>query len=218
MILYILRCILEVLATIIAYVTNPIVVLFADEKGVLPERLKWWGQHDNNLDIDWVIDEELVPAFARYDFHKHYVYHMEDKTDPEHIIPGYVDIIDPDFTLKERVQRYICRLYWIYRNCNYGFSYFFNGADYNGKDNIALIDIDDEEGEVWLSYIKTDDDNFEQFMDLLWNGRFCFFYNRAYCNRFRLRIYLGWKMKHNTLPKNYHSQIALFIWPFRNNK
>ena len=52
---------LEILATVIAYITNPIVCLFADERGNLPRLFYWWQTYDNCLDIDWLIYEHCVP-------------------------------------------------------------------------------------------------------------------------------------------------------------
>ena len=69
----------EILATIIAYLTNPIVCLFCDERGNLPRSLYWWQTFDNCLDIDWMVYEHCVPKFAEYDFNKHYKYHLEQK-------------------------------------------------------------------------------------------------------------------------------------------
>lgn len=215
MIIYLLRCVMEVMATVIAYLTNPIVVLFADEYGNLPKCLRFWQTFDNCLDVGWMLSEHCVPKFAEYDFDKHYIYHLEDKSDPEHIIPGYVEIIDADFSLKEKLQRYICRLCWLYRNCNYGFSYEINGLEYDGKDNVVLIRINETDNEQWLSYVKTTDNPFRQCLNLLWNGHFSWFYCKKYCKWFKLRIYLGWKLKGSTKDKKYHTMLALFIWPFR---
>ena len=39
---YIFYLILDILFTLICYVTNPIVVLFSNEHGELPYSLRWW--------------------------------------------------------------------------------------------------------------------------------------------------------------------------------
>ena len=73
---WLLYTILDIIVNIIAYIVNPIVVLFADEVGNLPKCLDVvFGNWDDHMDIDWMIDEGHVPKFARYDFHKHYKYH-----------------------------------------------------------------------------------------------------------------------------------------------
>ena len=109
---WILYAILTIVSMVVAYITNPIVVLFADEKGNLPHCFRWWQTYDNCLDVGWMISEGHVPKLFRYDFDKHYIYHPEDKS--YGLNPGYVDIIDPKFTIKERIQRYFCRLAWLY--------------------------------------------------------------------------------------------------------
>ena len=96
--------VLDILFNIVAYITDPIVLLFADEVGNLPAVFKWWENWDDHLDIDWMIDEHHVPKFAEYDFHRHYKYYNEyeaEKTIGEH--RGYVDLLDPNLTLKERL-------------------------------------------------------------------------------------------------------------------
>lgn len=142
---------LELLATVIAYITNPIVCLFADERGNLPRLFYWWQTYDNCLDIDWLIYEHCVPKWAEYDFNKHYKYHLEQKFDDGTFIAGYVDVIDGNFTFKEKVQRYFCRLTWLYRNCNYGFSYYVNGAKVD-KDNLVIVKQQKEPYELCVCY------------------------------------------------------------------
>ena len=47
MIIWIVQAIFELCAMVIAYLTNPIVVLFADEYGNLPKCLRFWQTYDN---------------------------------------------------------------------------------------------------------------------------------------------------------------------------
>lgn len=201
---WILQAVLEVLATIIAYITNWFVVFFADECGQLPKRLKWWQTYDNPLDVEWMITEGVVPKFARYDFKKHYEYHYEDKGD-DYMKPGYVKLLDPDFTLWERFQRYVCRLWWIYRNSNYGFSYYVNGRTVDGKDNIILLDINEPNNRQFKSVVKGGS---------WWSATWCYYYEKPYCKWFKLRVYLGWKLKSVYAGKQRH-MLALFFSPFR---
>jgi hypothetical protein len=67
--------ILDLLFTIQCYVTNPIVCLFADEYGNLPNALRWWQTWDNTLDVEWMVTESKVPKLFQYDYNRHYVYH-----------------------------------------------------------------------------------------------------------------------------------------------
>lgn len=201
---WILQAALEVLATIVAYLTNWVVILFADECGQLPKCLKWWQTYDNPLDVEWMATEGIVPKFARYDFNRHYKYHYEDKGD-DYIIPGYVELLDPNFTLWERFQRYICRLWWIYRNSNYGFSYYVNGRTVDGKDNVILLDINEPNNRQFKSVVKGGN---------WWSATWCYYYEKPYCKWFKLRIYLGWKLKSVYSGKQRH-MLALFFSPFR---
>lgn len=199
-----LQAVLEVLATIIAYLTNWFVVFFADECGQLPKCLKWWQTYDNPLDVEWMITEGVVPKFARYDFKRHYEYHYEDKGD-DYMIPGYVVLLDPNFTLWERLQRYVCRLWWIYRNSNYGFSYYVNGRTIDGKDNVVLLDINEPNNRQFKSIVKGGS---------WWSATWCYYYEKPYCKWFKLRVYLGWKLKSVYAGKQRH-MLALFFNPFR---
>lgn len=206
--MWIVYAILVIISNIIAYITNPIICLFADEYGNLPKCLRWWQTEDNCLDVGWMIDEDCVPDFAKYDFKKHYIYHYEDKTN-DHMIPGYVEIIDPNFTFKEKVQRYICRLCWLYRNSAYGFAYEICGKNVLPT-NIVLVKHEriSEYNQITISYDKTTkwyNKVFKIYICKPWLG-----------DTFYLRIYLGWKMTDdNTAPLVEHDSIAFFINPFR---
>lgn len=52
---WLLQAVAEVIATVIAYLTNWLVVLFADEYGQLPKALKLWQTYDNPLDVEWMV-------------------------------------------------------------------------------------------------------------------------------------------------------------------
>ena len=187
---WLLQLPLEFLAMAIAYLTNWLVVLFADEYGWLPNCLYWWQTYDNTLDVRWMVYEDgCTPKFAHYDYDKHYIYHYEEKYDDGTIVPGYTEFASEygkNFTLYERFQRYICRVCWLYRNSNYGFSYYVNGRKTDSSKLVIVKDIDDENNEQFIAY--QDGEN-------LWNVTWCFFYCKQYCKRFRLRLYLGWKLK-----------------------
>ena len=144
-----LLAILDVLFNIIAYLTNPFVLLFADEVGNLPGWALWWENWDDHLDVDWMIYEGHVPRFARYDFNRHYKYHSPEEAEKNiGVYRGYVDLLDPNFTLWEKVQRYVCRLIWLYRNCAYGFSYYITGIDVR-KEDIVKIKTTEKDGYIY---------------------------------------------------------------------
>lgn len=75
---YIFILILDIMFTLICYVTNPVVILFSNEHGELPYPLRWWQTYDNCIDIPHTINSG-VPKLFRYDFDKHYKYTPEFK-------------------------------------------------------------------------------------------------------------------------------------------
>lgn len=144
-----LLAILDVAFNIVCYLTNPIVVLAASEYGNLPWLLTWWDNYDDCMDVEWFIKEGHVPGWAVYDYDRHYKFHDSNEAlKTRGIAKSYVDILDWNFTLKERAQRYVCRVLWLYRNCAYGFSYYVTGIDVYKKD-IVKVKTDAADGYTW---------------------------------------------------------------------
>lgn len=201
---YLILLPLEILAMIIAYLTNPFVCLFANEKGELPPIFSWWQTWDNPLDIDWMVYEEgCTPKIFHYDFNKHYKYHWEDH---ENNVAGYVELLDPNFTIIERIQRYFCRLAWMYRNCNYGFSYDVTGATVDGDKIQTICNIKEPYNRQYFKVEANTD-----LMDAHW----VLYYKKQYCKRFMLRIFLGWKMQSVKPGEQKRCMLAFHINPFR---
>ena len=122
---------LNLICMMLCYITNPFVVLFANEVGDLPKIFKLWQTWDGSIDDEGYLTEDC-PKWCRYDFYKHYKPYRE---------PVYgnhekrcVELINPNFTTKERILRYICRVLWLTRNCGYGFAYYIFGININAKD------------------------------------------------------------------------------------
>lgn len=201
---YIFYLILDILFTLICYVTNPVVILFSNEHGELPYSLRWWQTYDNCIDIPHTINSG-VPKLFRYDFDKHYKYTPEFKNKYA-MKPGYVEILDPNFTGWEKIQRYFCRNVWLYRNTAYGFSYEVCGR-YVFADKVKTY-VDYNYAENDKCYIAVVNDN-RIFLNKTWS----IFYTKKYCKWFYLRIYLGWKFKGTA----GQSMIAFHINPFRLN-
>lgn len=119
---------MNLMLSILCYLTNWLAVLFADERGELHGSWLYWQTWDDSLDVEWFV-KETVPKIFRYDFDKHYVSTREA---PEYLKPlgrdkGAVKCINNEFTLKERIQRYFCRVLWLYRNNGYGFAFYWFG-------------------------------------------------------------------------------------------
>ena len=179
---WLLLAILDLAFTVVCYVTNPIVVLFATSCGELPEIMKWWANWDDGLDVEWMVTEHHVPSFAEYDFNKHYLY--VDEWQAEKVINhhhGFVIPKDMNFTFKEKLQRYICRCCWLYRNTGYGFSYYVTGVDVDEND-IVKIKTMQNDGYI---YYETDD-------------AFCLKYEKHSFGAFHWEIFLGWKFQNVT--------------------
>jgi len=219
MIAWILYCILDIIFNLIAYLTNPIVVLFADEVGELPKIFTWWANWDDGLDVDWMVYEHHVPSWAEYDFNRHYKYHSEwDALKEKGIFHGYVDLLDPNFTLKERFQRYICRLVWIYRNCAYGFSYYVTGRDIDGDQVEYVINIDKPGNRQvffrykhWLTY-----EPFVYYVMYKWNPKNVSWLAWTKIDHwFYLKLFFGWKFQSIKPGKKDRAMLALFAWPFK---
>lgn len=170
--------IIDILFNVICYVTNPFVLLFADELGNLPHIFRWWENWDDHIDVEWMVTEHHVPSWAEYDFDRHYRYYTPQEAEQTiGVHRGYVILLDPCFTRKERIQRYICRLVWIYRNCGYGFSYWVTGIDVNEADIVKKVD---EYGHI---FYVTDD-------------AFCYKDERPSFGAFHWDNYVGWKFRH----------------------
>ena len=182
---WLMLCGANMLCMALCYLTNWFVVLFADKYGNLPKIFKLWQTYDNCLDIAWMIYENNVPKFAQYDFNKHYLYHFENKGDG-YMIPGYVDLIDENFTLKEKFQRY-------------GFAYYIFGKTINPSDVKIYIDQKD-----YFFAIDTK------------NNIFCLKDDRKWCKYFKKSIYLGYKFRSASGAKHpLRSMLANRINPFR---
>lgn len=215
MLLYILYCIVDVLFNIIAYLTNPFVLLFADDLGNLPSVFKWWANWDDHVDVDWMVYGHHVPKFAEYDFNRHYKYY--DEWQAESIIgkhKGFVVLLDDNFTLKERFQRYVCRLVWLYRNCAYGFSYHVTGREINGADVEEVT--------------NTKTCYFGRYKHWLTYEPFCYYVMRSWntCDvswlrwtginhKFYLKLFFGWKFQRIKSTERQRAMLALFAYPFK---
>ena len=209
---YLFYVVAEILANIIAYITNPLICFFANEVGQLPKCFRYWQTYDNPLDVEWMITEKIVPKIFRYNFRSHYNYYYEIKGNG-YCIPGYVELINPNFTIKERIQRYFCRLAWMYRNTAYGFSYeVLSKAPYIYNIEILKSYYNNKEEQLIVSHDKTTN---------WWNKTFKLYYTKPWCKYFYLRVYLGWKLTNDTLTDRNardHSMLAFFINPFRTRK
>lgn len=129
MVLWFIYFLLSLVFMILCYLTNPIVMLFANEDGELPWVLHYWQTWDNSTACFESV--EHAPKFLRYDWEAHYREYKD--TDPYlksvNRERWYCVCIDHNFTAWERIQRYLCGVLWLTRNCSYGFAFYLLGLN-----------------------------------------------------------------------------------------
>lgn len=173
---------------IICYVTNPIVVLFADEVGELKGFLHYWQTWDDSLDSEFMM-KEVVPnslygKFINYDWDSKYESYKDTETLKEygHVIDKVRLREGATFSTKERIQRYFCRVLWIMRNCGYGFAFYMFGASGDIKD----VKVVSQEGNEKLNAYDTN----SNWLTRNWSYKF---YEKLFGNVY-VAGYLGWKI------------------------
>lgn len=152
MLIYLPMLILNLIVMVLCYITNPIVVLFANENGELPGFLSLWQTHDDSLDPRFFVVDK-APSIFKYDYDKHYEEYLGSTPELEEIgrTRWFTKIKDPNFTIKERIQRYFCRVLWLTRNNSYGFSFWWFGQMVDNKNMVYPIN---REGE-YFGYDKS---------------------------------------------------------------
>ena len=173
---WILYTILDIAFNLICYLTNPLVLLTASEYGNLPFLFTWWDNYDDCLDVEYFVKEH-VPFWCVYDYDRHYKWHSNTESlETRGIYKSYVDILDWDFSLKERLQRYACRVLWLYRNNAYGFSYYVTGIVVKAEDIVKVKTVE-QDGYIYYvtDYAFVYKDERPSFGGMCWDN------------------YLGWK-------------------------
>ena len=127
MIRWLIYLIPSLLSTVLCYLTNWFVVLFADINGELPRIFKYWQTWDNSTACSESV--EFAPKFLQYDWAKHYREYKD--TTPElkawNRERWFVVCMEPHFTFLEEVKRYACGVLWLMRNNAYGFAFYLLG-------------------------------------------------------------------------------------------
>lgn len=178
---------LQLICMVLCYLTNWLVVLFADEQGELPGLLRMWQTWDDTLDNK--TDVGRMPSCLRYDWDAHYI--QEHRMECGQI--RYTERLIKPFGLADRIRRYCCRVHWLYRNCAYGFAFYLFGATVWPQQ----YPIQTKSGDGWY-FCRS---------DLVW----------AYKNEARItgrwywKIYLGWKLQ-RTMQTDYQAMIATRLW------
>lgn len=176
--MYLLYFLGNLISSFICYLTNWLVVLFADEEGELPSIFKYWQTWDDSLDVDWFV-KETVPSIFRYDFDSKYTRFCSssDSLRAVNRVRMYTILNEgASFSILERIQRYFCRTLWLYRNCGYGFSFWLFGVNVDSRDMTYR--------ENSSEYVYGSDGK----------GHFIYKNDRAFCKWFRWCIFIGWKI------------------------
>ena len=189
MITWLLYLLPATVITIICYLTNPFIVLFADDKGDLHGFLHLWQTWDDSLDSKFFMTE-CVPRCLDYGYDEHYMQIVgTDEWTKKYGRTRYFSIgrMRAAWTTKQKLQRYICRVLWLYRNCAYGFMMYWFGADMTGA-----------------SYKVCEKDKF-----YCRNKKyFCYKNEQKICSWLRWKIYIGWK----TYPGNENEQRCMYAY------
>ena len=129
MLIWLLYFVLSLVFMVVCYVTNPIVVLFANEDGELPGILHYWQTWDNAVYCAESV--EHAPKFLQYDWNKHYKEYRDTDAYLKSVNRSrwYCVCIDHNFSAWERIQRYLCGVLWLTRNCSYGFAFYLLGLN-----------------------------------------------------------------------------------------
>ncbi|WP_337465009.1 DUF7338 family protein [Acidaminococcus timonensis] len=193
---------LQILCMVFCYLTNWLVVLFGTEEGQLPGFLNLWNTWDDTLDNK--TDVGRMPSFLRYDWDEHYQAYTVQLNGRK----AYREKLVNPFTTAEKVKRYFCRCHWLYRNCAYGFAYYWFGEDVFPPIPAPLW-LDKQENGYFIysnrfSYM---------FNGVTLHGRnpWAFKCTAPINENWRWEIYLGWKIQRTELIP-HRAMIATRFW------
>lgn len=130
---YFLYSICQLLCMALCYLTNPFVVLFADKQGELPKVFRLWQTWDSSLDNRQYVLHDC-PKWLSYDFDTYYKCGvMHDWLTVNYGRTRKVVILKKPFPRSLYLKRYLNRVFWLYRNCGYGFAFYLLGVDTDPK-------------------------------------------------------------------------------------
>lgn len=117
----------SLLASVVCYITNPFVVLFANDDGELPGVFRYWQTWDNSCNPSEIMD--ILPSWLQYDWARHYREYVgtTDYLQSVNRERWFTECIDNNFTITEIIKRYIGRVVWLTRNNAYGWGFYVFG-------------------------------------------------------------------------------------------
>ncbi|WP_270420910.1 hypothetical protein [Acidaminococcus massiliensis] len=193
---------MQMVCMVICYLTNWLVVIFANEEGELPGFLRLWQTWDDTLDNK--TDVGRMPSFLRYDWDEHYQAYTVQFNGRK----VFREKLVKPFTALEKVKRYFCRCHWLYRNCAYGFAYYWFGEDVFPPVPAPMW-LDNPENGYFIY-----GNRFEYpFNGVTLHGRnpWAFKCTAPINENWRWEIYLGWKIQRTELAP-HRAMIATRIW------
>ena len=121
-----------IITSLLSYILNPFVVLFCDKNGELPGFLSYFQTWDDSCNPRCAC-VEMAPKIIRFDWDRHFTEYLGHTPELDAVgrTRWFSECIDDDFTFSEKIRLYLCRLYWLTRNCGYGFSFWWFGIDYD---------------------------------------------------------------------------------------
>lgn len=169
---------LNLLCMALCYLTNWLVVFFADEEGELHGWLHMWQTWDSTLDNENYVKNDCY-AWMRYNYD---AYYAENRIwMPEYGREKRVAMKKKDLPMKDRIKRHLCRTFWLYRNCGYGFAFYWFGIWTKGNEIRYLIDKEHS----YLAY---------ETGHSLWDTPWVYKNDTPTKYGFKWKHYLGWKI------------------------
>lgn len=175
--------------TLFSIILTPIIVLFCNEEGELKFPFNYFQTWDDSCDSSFFM-EEVCPTILDYDYHSKY--ETIEKPIEDNRTKIYSKLKpNATFTIKERIQRYFCRVLWLLRNPAYGFMYHIFGANINGEN---------------MQYVKFTE-NYKYGTD----GKYFICKNdKKIFGRLYWKIFIGWKI--SNIQKQHRAMYAYRLW------
>ena len=197
---------LSIFFMLFCWLINWIVVFFSNKEGELPKFLRYFQTWDSSLDSEFFCTDVVPKKYSliKYDFYEKYEVYQDKETLKQY---GYaidkVKLIG-NFSLKEKIKRYFCRLLWIMRNPAYGFSFYILGV-HGDKANIEFLKrIDTEDREFIFAWDKS-----KNILIRPWTLRLY----QHIIGKLYITAYLGWKIPWWTNADKYKCMIAYRLVP-----
>ena len=177
---------LNMICAVLCYLTNPLIVLLADENGELHGVFRYWQTWDDSLDSAYFMHNVIPQMFPilDYSYDSHYAHHVDATHELAALgrTRNYSTLIKP-LTTTERLKRYACRVLWLYRNNAYGFAFYLFGRDVDGGDMIMK-----STGDVVRGYSREGS---------MWNKAWIYKNTAKIFWRVHWEIFLGWKIDYH---------------------